>query len=574
MARMIPIRGPREYSPSSREGDMYAALSLLPDEYVVVHSMRMVDTSSGSLKDNEADFVVFNKELGLLCIEAKAGRVSYAEGDWYYGNGMPMPHGGPFNQAANAKYRLRDMLRSKGLGDIARRCRMHHAVWFPSVSEAQVRGAALAPEAERELLLLAEDLADPEPRIREILEIGAGGIDTVLTERECESVIERVLCPAFDLVPSKRLKYDLADLAFLRLLESQKRILDFLVDQKTAVINGVAGSGKTLIAVERARQLSELGEKTLFLCYNAMLRDDIKHRCEPYDCVDVYTVAAYACKTCNTKSPDYEQLVLDLMQYSGTGGFPYKHVIVDEGQDFGVEAVEQADVLATLAELVSENDGTFYLFYDRNQLVQGSALPQFIDEADCKLTLYVNCRNTKNIALSSASALRGGRRCVTKEAATSGTVPKMFISTDIEEQADFVRGEIDALKEQGIDGIVILTCATESKSILRDHVVNGRWEQTKVPFYTCRRFKGLEADAVILVDVNTDTWADDGVAASYAAGAGLLYYTGASRARHELRIVCDLTEEECVEVLESLGSEAKRKPFQAFAKTLNAKLVR
>lgn len=574
MARMIPAGGPREYDPSSKEGEIYTALTSLSDEYVVVHSLRMVSLSNGSLKDNEADFVIFNKTLGLLCVEAKAGRVSYAEGDWHYGNGKPMPHGGPFNQAANAKFRLRDMLYSKGLGDIVRRCRMHHAVWLPSVSKDQLRGVALAPEAERELLLLAEDLMDPEPRIREIFEIEIGGVDTALTDKESESIIERVLCPAFDLVPNKRLKYDLADLAFLRLLESQKRILDFLVDQKSAVINGVAGSGKTLIAVERARQLSELGEKTLFLCYNVMLRDDIKHRCEHYSCVDVYTIAAYACKTCNSKSADYEQLTLDLMQCCETGVFPYKHVIVDEGQDFGVESVEQADVLATLGELVSENDGTFYLFYDKNQLVQGSGLPQFVEEADCKLTLYVNCRNTKNIALSSTSALKGGRHFVTKESATSGTVPKMFISTDIEEQVDFVNGEIRALKEQGIDDIVILTCSTEAKSALRDHIVNGCWEKTKVPFHTCRRFKGLEADAVILVDVGVNTWADDGPGPSYATGGGLLYYTGASRARHELRVVCDLTDEECREVLEFMGSGAKRKPYQALAKALNAKLVR
>lgn len=574
MARMIPVRGPREYDPRSKEGEIYTALTRLPDEYIVVHSMRMVTVSNGSLRDNEADFVVFNKELGLLCIEAKAGRVSYLDGEWYYGNGTPMPHGGPFNQAANAKFRLRDLLRSKGFSNLERRCRMHHAVWFPSVSETQIRGVALAPEAERSLMLLAEDLVNPEPKIRRILDIQTNGVSTVLTDKESDSIIEHILCPAFELVPSKRLKYDLAEAAFLRLLNSQKRILDFLVDQKTAVINGVAGSGKTLIAIERARQLSELGEKTLFLCYNTMLCDDIRRRCQSYEYVDVYTMAAYACKTCNTQEPDYEEVALRLMRWYGTGSFPYKHVIVDEGQDFGVEAIEQAEILRTLGELVSEKNGTFYLFYDRNQLIQGTGIPQFIGEADCKLTLYVNCRNTRNIALSCSNALPGDNRCITKEAATSGTIPKMFISTDSERQAAFIRSEIHSLKVHGINDVVILTCSTESKSMLRNHIINGRWENSKVPVYTCRRFKGLEADAIILIDVSETTWAKNATELSHTPGKGLLYYTGASRARYELRIVCNLTEEGCTEILRAMGSTARRKTYQSFARALNAKLVR
>lgn len=41
------------------------------------------------------------------------------------------------------------------------------------------------------------------------------------------------------------------------------------------------------------------------------------------------------------------------------------------------------------------------MFYDRLQLVQSSHIPKYISEADCKLTLYRNCRNTENIAITS-----------------------------------------------------------------------------------------------------------------------------------------------------------------------------
>ena len=42
--------------------------------------------------------------------------------------------------------------------------------------------------------------------------------------------------------------------------------------------------------------------------------------------------------------------------------------------------------------------------YDKLQKIQARALPMFIEEADCRLTLYRNCRNTINIATTSLTA--------------------------------------------------------------------------------------------------------------------------------------------------------------------------
>ena len=60
-----------------------------------------------------------------------------------------------------------------------------------------------------------------------------------------------------------------------QLLREQYKLLDFLEDQDTAVINGAAGTGKTMLAIEKARRHSIEGEKVLFLCYNRMLCDKL-----------------------------------------------------------------------------------------------------------------------------------------------------------------------------------------------------------------------------------------------------------------------------------------------------------
>ena len=85
---------PREYDPRSREGEIYAALEQLPDDYYVVHSYTLLSTINDEVRENEADFVVFHKDRGLVCIEAKAGRVGYSDGEWRYASGRAMRHGG------------------------------------------------------------------------------------------------------------------------------------------------------------------------------------------------------------------------------------------------------------------------------------------------------------------------------------------------------------------------------------------------------------------------------------------------------------------------------------------------
>ena len=60
-------------------------------------------------------------------------------------------------------------------------------------------------------------------------------------------------------------------------------------------------------------------------------------------------------------------------------------------------------------------------------------------------------------------------------------------------------------------------------------------------FSTCRKFKGLEADAVILIDVDDTTFNPKNVQ---------LYYVGTSRARIRLDIVAILDDDQCEKLLE------------------------
>ena len=149
-----------------------------------------------------------------------------------------------------------------------------------------------------------------------------------------------------------------------------------------------------------------------------------------------------------------------------------------------------------------------------------------------------------------------------------GKHPTIFYSKDPDEQERKVDDYIDNLKEAGLTDIVVLTCSTEERTIFSNVLSRDsdgtKWKQSNIPFCTCRKFKGLEADAVILVDVSSQIWAGN------EDRSGLLFYTGASRAKQELRIVCDMGEDDFPDVLEAMGVRARRKPFAEFKKKVNA----
>lgn len=574
-ARMIPSLGPAEHDDRSREGEIYYALSRLPEGFTVIHSYKLLEVVDGSaIEQKEADFVVFNRRLGILVIEAKAGRVRCEHGEWVYASGGAMKHGGPYRQADNMKWKIFSRFGELGMESLRDRCKLTHAVWLPSLGGHELGFIDYSPESSREITLCKSDLNDPTAQITRIMQMEVGARETRLSETEADEILKKVLLPEFDVVPTNSIDYKYNDFAFARLLESQARVLNFLRDQKTAVVNGAAGTGKTLIAIEGAKQAARNG-RVLFLCFNSLLKEDISKRCKDVPDIDVYTISGYACKACNSPKPDYLNLSETLME--NPGAFPYDHIVIDEGQDFGLKDIEDAMVLETLHSIVeSRPNSTMYLFYDKRQFVQGSTMPDFLMDADCKLTLYVNCRNTEPIAKSSLRALKEADGGKLKTISNLGAPPLMFVSNCRERQEAFIDNQICLLKDSGIDDIVVITCKTIGGSNFSGCFTGNpdayRWKNQKVPVHTVRKFKGLEAEAVILVDVDQTLWESPSV--NYEPDPGTLFYTAASRAKHELRIACNMDADACNQTLALMGEEANRRPEKKLANILGASLVR
>lgn len=559
-AIMIPSK-PRTYDEKSLENIIFESLSTLPDDFVVVHSFDNVCVIDNVLSEHECDFVVFNPKLGVVFIESKAGKFRYEDGRWLYNNGEPMKHGGPYKQAAMNKRHLIDKLREHHYDYILKDCKFQHAVWFPTVKSEDIRWGTLPPETEQKITLTYEDLENPLKKITDILNLDVeSGIQTKLTESETHLLL-RFFDPSCQVFPSEFIEDDIREIKFNRLLNEQKNVLNFLEEQKSVLVNGAAGTGKTLIAVERAIRFANQGQKVLFLCYNKYLKEELKKKNEN-PLIDFYNIDSYVVNLVGEINYNKANFMLD----KAPELFPYEHVIIDEGQDFGSESMEESDLLQTIYNIIElKETGTFYFFYDKLQLVQGAKLPKFMNDFDSKITLYKNCRNTINIANASLRLINE-RSPKMKDGCVPGPSVRVLFIDNKDETISKINTVIEESEKKDI---VILTVGTEEKSCLRENCTEKDGHliyKNKYWFTTARKFKGLEAHEVILIDVDNNTFATE--------KSSLLYYVATSRARTKLTIIANINDEECEELLKTVFKYDKkiRQPKKNLADALTKRI--
>ena len=557
MAILIP-KLPREFDSVSKEGYVYDRLSRLSDQFFVFHSFKFVDLSRGQ-RDYEIDFIILSKTGDLIVLEAKAGLIQVIDGDWYYQSGIPMKSGGPFEQAKQNKYAIKDqLLKNFETRSIVSKLKFYHVVCLPSASKGYINNLNLPMDCPKELIITKDDLdGDIEKVINNILSMNTS--QNNVNENEIKKLVYHVLAPSFKIVAVDNFEVDLKNMRFNQLTEEQFVVMDLLENQKTATISGQAGTGKTMIAVERARRLANQDQKVLFLCYNRQLRDflDSKYHLNQ---IDYFTIDMLKNKHSNYAYSPYKGLEKYLTDcYDGTKIFEYNHVIIDEGQDFGQVAIEESEVINILSMLIEQNNGTFYVFYDKLQLVQGERLPNYIQESDCKITLYKNCRNTFNIASTSMKPL--DIKPIVYEGAIQGNQPKIILDSE-DNFEEILNKQIDHYLSLGYKDIVILTTKAANKSILWPKYSDNQYKyQNKTLTYTTvRKFKGLEADVIIMIDVDTNSFRSE----------KLLFYVGASRAKFELTIIVSMSNEEAKYIVKELNpAYAKFHPRKGLAALLN-----
>ena len=164
----------------------------------------------------------------------------------------------------------------------------------------------LPEEAPLELILTQESENDLDAAIKRIFSLETR-FETSLSNKDKDILLNRVLAPQFGTISLAEYRRGHEKVVFFFFLKEQVALLEYLEEQNNAIINGLAGTGKTVMAKEKALRHADKGEKVLFLCYNSKLKEYLS-RSYPHENIDYYTIGGFACSKCGTPTPDYRAL--------------------------------------------------------------------------------------------------------------------------------------------------------------------------------------------------------------------------------------------------------------------------
>ncbi|MBG6118672.1 MULTISPECIES: nuclease-related domain-containing DEAD/DEAH box helicase [unclassified Sphingobium] len=515
---------------SSAERKLYEALrSGLGDDFLVLHSVKWIAKPRGAgPRDGEVDFLICHPRHGLLVVEVKGGGVilDYANRRFAsidrHGDEHEITN--PFEQAMKGKFAILEKLKESpfwqklGLGRIA----LGHAAFFPDVDGV---GGLVGPDAPLEIIGGRQDMtlisqwvdrafaywAGPGGQGR-LSELGVGGVATV----------RRILARVSMTRPLVSARLVQEEQTRIELTERQAAILDLLSRQRRVMVAGGAGTGKTLIAREKAVRSAEEGLKTLLVCYNRGLADHLREQCEGIEGLDVATFHQL-CKRWIDKAKS--ELGRDLMaeaRHDYPGGTEFDHhqpialafaidafgphydaIVVDEAQDFGDEFWMPIEMM-----LSDHADGLLYVFLDENQDIYGRSAA--IPIKGEPMLLDKNCRNTTTIHAAAYRYYRGAKIEAPKIA---GTEVALLTAPDTDRQAR----EISALVTRlvAVEGVPphdigVLLCDGRARSSFERALAattipkTARWGHLEgygpgsITVDSVAKFKGLERPIIIL----------------------------------------------------------------------------
>jgi hypothetical protein len=508
----------------SAECKVYDRLRRLPESYAVFYSRPWLGlTRDGSEIDGEADFVVAHPDGGVLTVEVKGGTIirdPFVD-EWTSIDRHGIRHSikNPVEQARSSKHQILKKLKTTA-GWRPRFINARHGVVFPDVTrpsedlgaDMPLRIFAFREDMEHLPDWVVERLGGFEPNDESSVEaLGSDGI----------AALEYLLARPIQLHAPLSGSLASEERQIVVLTEQQFDVLDGLERSRRCSVAGAAGTGKTLLAIEKARRLAVSGRRTLLTCYNQPLASHLKQCCSGVKNVQVMSFhelcgsfarrAGLELAVMNASDdhrsersalffskvlPDALLRALDKLPMSDR----FDSIVVDEGQDF-----LPAWWLSIEMCLRDSDDGEFYIFYDDNQRLYSESK----NEWPAGMTSYEltrNLRNTKPIFTQSLAFYEGARL---KPGGPDGrAVEWIAAETDVDVRNTLLRAvdQLTGPDQVRIDDIAVLSKKlppNTSVSVDRlgwiDLTRADRPRAGALVLDTVARFKGLERAVILLL---------------------------------------------------------------------------
>jgi hypothetical protein len=429
----------------------------------------------------------------------------------------------PYKQASNVMHALRKDLKSAGV-DLYK-LPTAFCVWFTGSSKVKLPPSS---EYKQWMYLFAEDLnGDVRKALINIMDswsahrgvpIGSESNGVALPNVLSEAA--RLFRPDLQIRKSAEQRVKEIQDSMAEALEDQLQLMYLISGRKqVAIIPGIAGTGKTHIALAEAKKAHQRGDRTLLVCYNSILADYLKQELSDYALVEVSTMSKYMLNLCGLDYQDdrdaqwWTKDLPELAQEAiiNTDGLDrFDALIVDEAQDLSVDGY--LDLLDL--SLANGFAGSSVMFFGDFRY-QGIYLPgdKALENLTTRIpnaieyqTLNINCRNTRQIG-DTVMQLLGDKNAYTSYRRKEAGRPPTLISVKAGESTlKQIREQISRLEKSfELENIVVLS---SNKSLLKELLLQTNFPLTdlsykqkgKLRWGTSQAFKGMEAPAVVLVE--------------------------------------------------------------------------
>ena len=500
MALMWPRELPELIKSDPRraaERRVYEKLSkVLDDDWSVYYSRPWwgINSKGGEI-DGEADFIVAHGEKGILFLEVKGGGISFSPdtGKWQTKDRHGITHNikDPALQASACKHQFLNKLKKIDTWPSGY-IRFRHGVVFPDSKSSNSDLIAIGGH-DIELFCFADQFDSKfdgwiDGRVKSHdAHIRGGEIGPGVIGLSCLNSL--IAEPVQLKVPLRReVEGEITQMEQL-LTGMQLALMSILLSKSRVLVEGGAGTGKTILAMESAIRESKEGKKVLFCCKSAPLAKLISERLKTFDGIDVKNIEEL--QTLIHANSSLNGLILN------TG---WNAIYVDEAQDI------DWDIWDIFESLPDARNLSLKIFFDSNQSVY-----RLHDDLATRLRamaipLSINLRNTKKIAKVTDGLYKGPLiHCAGPEGVIPTTLDCSFneaIDRSIEliytliHQESIAPQMIAVLVPSGAIREDILGILMRKRIPACDSI---RGTGHEVIVESVARFKGLESEIVILL---------------------------------------------------------------------------
>lgn len=556
MAIMIPDRISEDSSPGERDLFLRLKKSTDTEDWVVLHSLDVAKHRRQI--SGEIDMIVVVPGLGVLCLEVKAcQRLSRNDrGDWFYGSNPKPDYRGPFKQASSAMHSLRNVFFSSGP--------LAKVVFFSGVIFTHVAFNQTSPEWHSwQFLDVHRYSAKP---ISELLRSMLGNArkhvattptcgwfdpnSKTPTPEQCKDIAAR-LRPSFEFFESPKSRSQRTKSEIKQFTDEQFVALDAMQDNPRVLYKGPAGTGKSVLAIEAVRRACLEGKTTLFLCYNKhlsrKLADEVAGLNPNVECSTLHSfMLKKTGKPAETNNNEFWSTTLPslalekLIESNPVKQFDY--LVIDEVQDICTAPYLELLDCVLLGGL---KEGRFAFFGDFEKQAIFAANSQEPQTVLRKFTgglpqfsLRINCRNRPRLA--ALAHLLGQLNPNYSKVLRDDDQVECF-PTYYQDDEDQIQKLVDALEQAYRDGFtgksIVVLSPLSDRNCCASKILDPKWQQRLKPigeseagyiqFGSVQSFKGLEAEFVILTDIE----------AILDRRSQQIFYTGVTRALERLVIL-------------------------------------